>query len=1339
MAIPFRVSARTLLFLVIACPAPASGRPASAPAPENAVIKLPVIDKRDIPFLPLSVNGESLQTRIWSIAQDRYGVLWIGTSDGLFRYDAYRLRRYRNERDPSRSSLASDPIRFLCTDRAGILWVGTTNEGLYRLDPATEILTHFRHDPRNSGSLSDDGTLSALQDHGGTLWIGTQAGLDRLDPATGTFIHYPDTPPDPGTPPHPGVLCIFEDRAGNLWTGTGEGLKKLDRATRGFSHFVHDPKDAHGLGHNYITSIVEDQAGDLWLASPFGNGLCAFDVKTGKFRRYSFRAEEAASQSVVGVNRLFLDRSGTLWVCSVDMGLLEFDPDRTRLFRYARNAGDPASLPHDSVAVLFEDAEGEFWAGTGRGLCRFSSKPPRFINYSHEPGNPNTLHDNMIWSVRAGSNGILWIGTEYGLNRLDRQAGRFTLYRHDPNNARSLSYDKVAAIREDPSGALWFATYGGGLDRFDPATGQFFAYRHDPNNPFSLGSDSARSLLMDRHGVLWVGTQNGGLNRFDARTGRFTIYRDAPAYIGTVIEDRAGILWLGSENDGLGRFDPATEHFTYYRHNPRDPRSLSADRVYVITEDRAGTLWAGTQNGLDRLDPGSGTFTTFTTKDGLPGNTISGIFEDARGYLWVATHDGLSRFDPRTKTFRNYTQPDGLPDNLLNPYFAEGGFQTSAGEVILTSSKGLTTFYPDRLADNPHVPPVLLTDFYLFNKPVAPGADSPLHKPVWAAGSLKLTHAQGIFSVEFAALSYIAPEKNRYRYRLEGLEKDWNEVDSRQRLATYTSLPPATYTFRVQASNNDGVWNEKGASLVITVLPPWWGTWLFRCCVAVSIVALAFAAYRYRIRAFERQTAMLEEQVSARTRDLRVAKDAAEAANRAKSAFLANMSHELRTPLNAILGFSSLVRGDPALPQARRNDMDIISRSGEHLLGLIDDVLDMAKIEAGRERLELAPCDLRQIVRETAEMVRVRADQKNIELEVVVSPGFPRFVVTDAGKVRQILLNLLGNAVKFTDRGSVTFRAHADRGNDGDSVKVTLEVEDTGTGIAPEDQQRIFEPFVQVGKPGSQKGTGLGLTITRQFVESMGGSIAVTSAPGQGSRFRIVFPVTAAAETAVKQMESEYGRLFRLPPGPPEWRVLIVEDETENRLLLERLLREAGFAVRAAANGEDGVRVFQNWRPHFIWMDVRMPVMNGLEATRRIRAMDGGRGVKIVAVSASTSQTERDEVMSSGLDDFLLKPYRPAEIFRCMARQLGVVYLSDTAAAAVERQSIVPLTPEALSTLPVELRAQLRQAVISLDPQVLAAVIRRISEVDAGIGGALAARAGRLAYTAILKALTPAD
>jgi signal transduction histidine kinase/DNA-binding response OmpR family regulator len=473
----------------------------------------------------------------------------------------------------------------------------------------------------------------------------------------------------------------------------------------------------------------------------------------------------------------------------------------------------------------------------------------------------------------------------------------------------------------------------------------------------------------------------------------------------------------------------------------------------------------------------------------------------------------------------------------------------------------------------------------------------------------------------------------------------------------------------------------------------------------------------------------LERLVERRTAELVVARDQALAANHAKSAFLANMSHELRTPLNAILGFSNLLRGRGASEQ-QRHDLDIINRSGEHLLGLINDVLDVAKVEAGRSELETAPCDLGRLIEDVKNMIEPRASQKGLTLRVE-RPPIPLFVRADASRLRQVLINLLNNAVKFTDHGSVTLRMNATPVIDTGEVLLTFEIEDTGEGIATGDQAAIFDAFVQASAAKSHEGAGLGLTISRRIIELMGGTIQVESAPGQGSRFRTEVKVERALEPEIDR-RAGLAPLTALVEGQPEYRILIVEDQQENWMVLERLLENAGFRVRIAENGEQGVKEFCEWRPQFIWMDLRMPVMDGIEATRRIRTCEGGREVKIVAVTASGYVGERQAILAQGLDDYVRKPYRPAEIFDCMARHLGVQYL---ACEVAPKSGARELIAEDLSALPDELRKELRDALIMLNSARISAAIESISQENKGLGLILADYADRYAYSKIFDAI----
>jgi PAS domain S-box-containing protein len=475
----------------------------------------------------------------------------------------------------------------------------------------------------------------------------------------------------------------------------------------------------------------------------------------------------------------------------------------------------------------------------------------------------------------------------------------------------------------------------------------------------------------------------------------------------------------------------------------------------------------------------------------------------------------------------------------------------------------------------------------------------------------------------------------------------------------------------------------------------------------------------------------LEREVQKRTADLVLARDAAEAANRAKSVFLANMSHELRTPLNAILGFSSLIRRDPQLSESQRDNLGIINRSGEHLLMLINDVLEIAKIEAGRQQVEIAPFDLGSMVREVVDMLQLRAQEKGLTLLLDQSSEFPRYIKGDESRLRQVLVNLLGNAVKFTEHGGVVVRLGV-KSNAQDHL--LIEIEDTGVGIAPENLERVFQPFVQVGENGEQKGTGLGLTITRQFVQMMGGTIDAESTPGKGSRFRVVIPVErASAVDKLRPQQEAPGEVIGLAPDQPRYRILIAEDQRDNQLLLSRLMTDLGIEVKIAENGERCIELYREWHPDLIWMDRRMPVMDGVETTRRIRRLPDGEQVKIVAVTASAFKEQQQEIFAAGMNDFVRKPYRFDEIYDCLARQLGVRYLYRS--GAVENAPSVPLAPEMLANLPGALRQKLKDALKGLDCERIADVLREVAKVDPELAQGLSRLAESFDYVPILNAL----
>ncbi|WP_263352215.1 sensor histidine kinase [Acidicapsa acidisoli] len=837
----------------------AAGRPDNRPVNVGVVrqahvdphtVILPVVDGKDIRFTRLSTEDGLSQTMVWQIVQDDQGFMWFGSQYGLNRYDGYKFKVFRHEPGVA-NSLSGVYIYSLFKDRSGTLWVGC-DDFLDKFNPVTETFTHYRID--TAGSQGETVPVTTIsQDHTGLLWLGTRKGLYRFDPSTGRIIHYRHDPNNPLSLSSDEIRTTGEDREGIFWVGTHEGLDAFDRDSGKVT--LHVP-----LENLAPTSFYEDRFGVFWIFQLTGGGLGVFDRKTNTVTRYSFHKGHLSDALLTGVMTAFEDREGTLWFGTYGDGLVKYDRQGQKFIRYRNDPANPDSLSEDNVITLFQDREGDIWTGMFMlAPNRFSTRPPLFEKFKHEPGNPNSLKGTMVNGIYQDRKGILWISTIDALNRIDRNTGQYTFYQ----TAGPGVSPRPIAIVEDRSGFLWLGSDSHGVARFDPKTGALKTFRHSPTDRFSLSNDVVDRLLIDHNGTLWATTFDG-LNRFDPATSHFTVYKpdkQSGALVDIEIEeDRQGELWVGTHSSGLQRFDPTTGRFTaIYQHDANDPTSLSNNRVNSVHIDHAGTMWVGTQDGLDRFDPKTGRFKTYDEQDGLSGNVVSCILDDERGNLWMSTNNGLSQFDTSKQTFRNYSAADGLPGADLTGWGT--CFKSSSGEMFFGGFSGGIAFHPDKVGDSPYVPPVVLTDFRLFNHPVTIGTDSPLRKSIGYTSAFTLSHDQNVFSLEFSALSYFNSATNRYRYKLDGLDHEWHEVGSNQRLATYTTLPTRMYTFRVQGATSRGAWSEPGLELAIKILPPWWNTWWFRAvCVIVSVTLLG-AFYRWRIRQLRREEKHLRDVV----------------------------------------------------------------------------------------------------------------------------------------------------------------------------------------------------------------------------------------------------------------------------------------------------------------------------------------------------------------------------------------------------------------------------------------------------------------------------------------------
>jgi PAS domain S-box-containing protein len=827
----------------------------------------------DFKFTQFTLEQGLSQVSVRSIIKDRNGFMWLGTQDGLNKYDGYDVTVYKHRMGDA-TSLSGNNIRVIIEDREdGILWIGTQSTGISKFDPVEETFTHYRHESSAPDSLSHDEIFSLYQDRDGLLWIGTWGGgLNKFDKKTGTFIHYKHEPDNRDSLSSNIVRVIFEDRNGIMWIGTyGGGLNKFNREKEQFTAYRHNPDDPNSLSNDRVMAIFEDKEGILWIGTDRG-GLNAFNRETGVFSRYRHNLKDPGSLSHDRIRTIYEDTSGILWIGTFGGGINIFNRETRKFISIKSDDQMTTSLIDNQVLCIFEDDTRLIWIGTNRGgISRYDPLQKGFLHFNHHPVKQNSLSSSNVRAFVQDSEGILWIGTDAGgLNKFDRKHNRFIHYKHDPDKPGSLAHDRVYALYEDRKGILWVGTFGGGLSRFDRGKERFIHYQHNPENPRSISANQVRSICEDQTGVLWVGTWNGGLDKFDREKEVFHHYKHNPDnhhslsrnYITNLYLDRSRTLWVSTWGGGINKYNRAADNFVRYLHEANNPNSLSSNNVFAIHEDHTGMLWVATDGmGLNKFNRKENKWTCYSTEHGLLNETIYGILEDEKGNLWLSTNKGLSMFNPAINGFKNYSVHDGLQSNEFN---AGAYYKSQQGEMFFGGVNGFNAFYPREIKDNPYIPPVFIIGFRLFNRSLKfPKAFPNLEE-------IKLSYKDNFISFEFVALNYRVPEENQYAYKLEGFDLDWIKCGNK-RSASYTNLNGGDYVFRVIASNNDGKWNSNGASIRLFITPPFWKTWWFQ---VLAIMLIFFSIYvvirlrtiniRKRNRQLQVMNIQLNEQINER-------------------------------------------------------------------------------------------------------------------------------------------------------------------------------------------------------------------------------------------------------------------------------------------------------------------------------------------------------------------------------------------------------------------------------------------------------------------------------------------
>ncbi len=1100
-----------------------------------------LLSKAQQPYIPFqhfsSVNGLS-QNQVLSIFQDRKGFIWLGTLEGLNRFDGYDFKVYNHRADDS-SSLSHDFATVTLEDREGVLWVGT-GDGLSWYDRTTDSFHSFKHNSKES-SISAGLINQVVEDKRGNFWIAFATGyVDYFDPKKGKFDHFLMNKN------FADVTSLQEDRDGNLWIGTQAGITVMDSLHHIIKHFEHEPSNPTSLSNNYVNDIYQSKEGTLWIATD--EGVNKYDPIHHNFIRFTHN-EAANSLNFNVIKCIAEDKQGRLWIGTENKGLDIWDQKKNQFYHYLQNESDKLAISDNSIYSIFKDKHDNMWVGTNsHGVNFYDASRKPFVIYQHIAGQSTSLSHNKVNAVAEQPNKGFWVATDGGgLNFFDENRGVFTAFRHDAKNTQSLPSDFVVDVLWDPKDeCVWVATWGGGLAKFDPKSGKFRNYQHKEHDATSIASNNLWRLYEDKQGFLYAGTVGNGLSIFNKATSTFTSYgpKDglADENVVSIYRDSNGFLWLGSWGNGLSRIDLSSKNFVSL------PAGITIKSNESITGDSLGRIWISGNPGIQCYNPKDNTVSSLTDKDGLPKSNVNGIIDDTQGNFWLTTNKGIVKFNLAKKE---------------STVFSEGKYsgrllRASNGKMYFGSVDGLIVFHPDSIKRNLIKPPVIITELRIFNKPVIIGASNHiLKKSISETKEIWLPYEYNFITMSFVALSYTSPGFNQYSYKLENFDNDWIQAEH-QRSATYTSLDPGDYEFKVRASNNDGVWNEQGVSLRIHVLPPWWQTYWFRALILAFAGFFIFGFYRFRVRSIENQNVRLIALVTQRTKELKERQEEIETQNEELKQSQEEISSQRDILLTQNLKLEearTIIEQQNEVTKLHNEnlEMEVQSRTKElleynhqleqfafisahnlrspvaRILGL-GNVLDLTMKDPVENRLIYQKMvatahELDRVVRDLNTILEIRRNntshiceidfndvlakvklnsEKDIEdTDGSIQADFSKAPTVMGVKpyVESVMQNLVSNALKYKHPHRHPIIQLTSEQIEG---FICLTVTDNGLGIDTAlFKDKIFTLYQRFHN--HVEGKGLGLYLIKTQIHAMGGKIELTSQVNVGTSFKVYF------------------------------------------------------------------------------------------------------------------------------------------------------------------------------------------------------------------------------------------
>lgn len=1177
-----------------------------------------------------------------SIAQDKEGFLWFGGENGLAKYDGRKFKIFTH--DPgSLRSLSNNYISDLHVDSDGDMWIAT-HSGINLYNPVLDEFIRFPDD-HALGVLNSVSIICFVEDKQGKLFIASNEGISIYDPDRELLTHFSPSDEIEEALKNNGVFTIFIDSKDNLWVGTqGWGLLKFNLQTNEIVKYVHQPDDITSISSNTVTAIEEDRSGALWFGTQ-GGGLNRFDPKAELFKRYYGKWDASLGSSGLSIPNIYVDSHDLLWISIVGVGVAYYNSETDEFSIQKYSKFDPYSIGGFTVLGIYEDGNSDMWFGTFPSGVEYWDRSSSHIDaYYWKANKDNWLNNSAILAFYDAEPNKIWVGTEQGLNLFDIKLKKFDNSHPIFSKGDRLNHDPVLTLEEDDRNNLWIGTWADGLYKYNKTSGELSHYHPDPKAPDSLNSEYIWKILFDSQKRLWVATETGGLSLYDYDNDSFVRVKTVASnnlknraeFAWPIFEDRHGRIWLSSER----KIEYLDKDATDFKSFTRFEVELGVDtRVLKIYEDSHGNLWFGTHdNGIIVLDGLSRRLIQLTMDNGLPSNSVASIIEANNGSIWATTSNGFAQIDHRNFSIRSYGKDDGF---VGSQSIRDAAYKDSSGRLYLGTTEGFNVFYPDTLKYNSFVPPVVFTDFKIFNRSVDIGVNgSPLKAHINHVNKVVLSDQQSSFSIDFSALSYTYPLLNQYAYMLEGFDNDWIFTQGESSV-TYTNLDPGTYTFYLKGSNNDSVWNEKIKKLKIEIRPPLWSTWWAYLIYFIVIGGFLYAILNARTRRIE-----LEQQKKINNELIHF--------DQVKADFIANASHELRTPLNGIIGLTEALTHENVNPHASREKLLSISKSGKRLSNLISELIDFSVLTMENSELNRAALDLNDVIQNVVDSMQFLVEGKSVVLESRLTKPLPP-VYADKERVAKLLTSLVDNSIKFSDRGVVTVSSTFDD----DHVSVT--VSDDGRGISRQQQKTLYDLFYHSDNVSfrHEQGIGIGLALAVKIVKLHKGELLVVPRDSGGTEFTFTLPVYKNVKhDSVKPETPKKEKKSNINAGEDcgdTHKILIVDDDPVNRMVLRGLLEIRGYLVVEAEDGFSALDALTNEEGiELIILDIMMPQMSGYEVAVRIRDQYSKEELPIIFLSALDQSRDIEEGMNSGGNAYLTKPLSKVELFSCVDEYLNV-------------------------------------------------------------------------------------